>query len=254
MGVKINNTGLVSVIMPVFNGQNTIVNSINSILEQEYKKIELIIIDDCSSDDTLSLVSKIDDPRITVIKNENNLGVAETRNKGIKISQGQYIAFLDSDDIWHKDKLSLQISAMKKYKVYCSHGSYGLMSSSGDDMNQVIQAKLIVNSKDMMKYNHIGNLTGIYDQNKLGKFYQKPVGHEDYYMWNEVISKTDSVGVLKPIALYRLVKGSVSSNKIKCFKWHYSALKDSHKLPFILRVYYMFHYCKNGILKLRTTN
>lgn len=248
--IKKNNLGLVSIIMPAFNAEKTISQSISSVLNQSYENFELIIIDDSSTDKTLDIARGNDDKRIKIISNTINSGVAKSRNIGIATANGQYIAFLDSDDLWYKDKLEKQIHAMKSYKVACSHGQYDLIDENGHHLDKKIIAKSIVNIIDMRKYNHIGNLTGLYDCWEIGKIYQDNIGHEDYRMWCEVLKRTKSIGINDTIASYRIRKGSVSSNKIRCISWHYNALRTSHNINILQRTYYMTHYLINGIKKL----
>lgn len=250
MGYPSNNKfGLVSVIMPAYNSERTILDSISTVLSQSYENWELIVIDDCSTDTTLDIVNGINDKRVKVIVNKVNLGVAKSRNAGISIASGQYIAFLDSDDLWHINKLEKQVEAIKKSNFACSHGEYDFIDDDGCYLGKKIKVKSIVEISDMRRYNQIGNLTGMYDCWELGKIYQEEIGHEDYHMWCKVLSKTKSIGINETIASYRITQNSLSSNKFRCILWHYNALKASHQLNIFSRAYYMMHYFINGLKK-----
>ena len=239
--------GLVSVIMPAYNAEKTILNSISSVLSQSYEHWELIVIDDCSTDKTLDIVNGVSDGRVKVVVNRVNSGVAKSRNTGISIAKGQYIAFLDSDDLWYTNKLEKQVEAIKKSKLACSHGQYDFIDDDGCYLGKKVKVKGIVEISDMRRYNQIGNLTGMYDCWQLGKIYQEKTGHEDYYMWCKVLTKTKSIGINETIASYRITQNSLSSNKFRCILWHYKALKASHKLNIFSRAYYMMHYIMNGL-------
>lgn len=115
---------MVSVIMPTFNREKTILRAINSILQQTYKDIEIIIVDDCSTDNTQKVVESLNNNNITYIKQDKNRGACAARNEGIKLAKGEYIAFLDSDDEWLPEKVEKQIDFLQKNNVdivFCSH-------------------------------------------------------------------------------------------------------------------------------------
>ena len=129
---------LVSIIMPSYNTGKYIEDSIKSVLDQTYKNWELIIVDDCSTDDTEKSIKKyLKDKRIKFYKNEKNSGAAISRNKALKIAKGRWIAFLDSDDLWDKHKLELQISFMEKNNVAFSYTDYQ-MQFNGEWMPYII--------------------------------------------------------------------------------------------------------------------
>lgn len=165
---------LISIVMPAYNVEKYISDSIDSVLNQEINDFELIIIDDNSQDNTADVINKYSDPRIVLITNLTNLGVSATRNIGIRAANGKYIAFLDSDDIWLPHKLSLQITQLNNgWDVVSSN--YIAFESNTD--NKVVERKSpnVISYSDMLKSNFIGNLTGIYNVQKIGKIYQKKI-------------------------------------------------------------------------------
>ena len=125
---KIKDNNLVSIIMPAFNSEKTIVNAIKSVINQSYKTWELIIINDCSSDNTLEVINKyaVNHFNIRLINLNKNYGAGYSRNQGILEANGRYIAFLDSDDLWHKDKLTTQIAFMIANSLKITYGSYDI--------------------------------------------------------------------------------------------------------------------------------
>ncbi|MDT3641135.1 glycosyltransferase family 2 protein, partial [Cronobacter sakazakii] len=155
---------LVSVIMPSFNSSATIEESISSVQRQTYKNWELLITDDCSTDDTVNIIKRYaaNDPRIKFFTNETNLGAGVSRNNSIAESNGRYIAFLDSDDIWVEDKLQRQIRFMQDNNIAFCYANYQKISATGEK-GKIIVAPSKVNYHELLKSNVIGCLTAIYD-------------------------------------------------------------------------------------------
>lgn len=245
------NMDLVSVIMPAFNASKTISKSISSVLAQEYSNLELLVIDDGSSDETLTIVQSFCDldMRIRLLKMEWNSGVAQARNRGIEQAAGRYIAFLDSDDWWEPNKLQEQISLLESSDAECCHSYFRRVSSSTDKTIAVTRSLKRVRLRDMLFSNQIGNLTGVYDTNRLGKFYQKSIRHEDYAMWLNILSETDSVCVPKVLANYRVDSNSLSANKFRSILWHFGVLRTELNLSLIHALYCTVAYVYLGTVK-----
>ena len=243
-------TSKVTVIMPTYNAELTIKKSVNSVLSQTYSNLELVIVNDASSDSTLSIIEKIaaKDKRVRVISNESNSGVAMSRNKAIKAATGDYIAFLDSDDTWEVTKLESQINLMDLKGYNVSHGSYKRIDELGNVVS-ISNAKQIVCYKDMLSTNHIGNLTGMYNCKLLGKFYQNDLGHEDYKMWLVILRNNDSIGDTSVLSSYRVGPNGISSNKLKAMKWHFDILYKELNGNILLSFYYLIKYSLYAIYK-----
>ncbi|WP_318418204.1 glycosyltransferase family 2 protein [Photobacterium leiognathi] len=239
---------LVSVIMPAYNSESTIFNSIKSVLNQTHKNIELIITNDNSDDNTVSVIEKLlrIDNRIKLYSNSYCPGAANARNNSIRHASGDYIAFLDSDDQWFPTKLETQLKAMEDSECLASHSSYYRVDEKRNKRT-LVTSKHKVKHEDMLHYNHIGNLTGIYNCKELGKFYQKNIGHEDYEMWLSILNKTDSIGILEPLASYNVSGDSLSSNKFKTALWHYNILRNKCGLNRFNASRYFFYYMNNAI-------
>lgn len=241
--------GVVSIIMPSYNSSSTIGRSINSVIEQTYPYWELIIVDDNSTDNTSVIVNGMHDSRIKLIPLQKNSGSPVTpRNVAIERATGDYIAFLDSDDFWLPNKLSLQLSIMHEKNSLVCHGSYYRCQG---EKRSLTQAKNLVDYKSMLSSNKIGNLTGIYNCKVIGKVFQEHIGHEDYLMWLNILRGRFSVGISEPIACYTVSLNSVSSNKIKSAIWHFKILKNHAKLSygslFFMFVAYVFNAVKNRL-------
>lgn len=232
--------GLVSVIMPTYNSGPFLARSIDSILNQTYRHLELLIADDCSSDDTTkdilrSYASK--DSRVKVVFLTENCGPGAARNDAISRAQGQYIAFCDSDDRWMADKLEIQLTAMREggYALCCS--SY-LISDNNDNVTGVNVSPRRITFSMMKRDNKIGCLTAVYDIRALGKKYFMPTirKRQDWALFIAITRDCQvACGIQKPLAYYRKRNDSISSKKMHLIKYnvavyrqclHFSKLKS----------------------------
>lgn len=240
-----------SIIMPAFNSEKTIEKSIYSVLKQSYQNFELIIINDNSSDFTGRLLEKFKtNEKIIIVSNDINQGVSISRNKGIEIARGDIIAFLDSDDIWHEDKLNEQLKCFEEgAKIVCSGFS---IIDENDVVVGVRKSPNCIKYKDMLKSNLIGNLTGAYSVAFFGKLYQKNIGHEDYVMWLELMSSgMDAVCIQRELASYRISHSSLSGNKIRAISWQWKIYRSVLNMSFLTSGYYFAHYIFNALKKRR---
>ena len=238
--------------MPAYNCGQFIEESIRSVISQSYESWELIVVNDCSSDNTLAILEKIQEPRITIISNKINMGVADTRNVAIGTARGQYISFLDSDDLWLPEKLTKQVKALQaNSKAVCSHTSFLRMDEQGKYLCDVKAIEKVTLSL-MRKGNFIGNLTGLIDRQRAGTVLQKKIKHEDYLMWLNVLEKQDgcySIGIADVLAKYRVCESSVSSNKFKSVSWHWKILRQEQNMNIFIASYYLSHYIFYAIKK-----
>lgn len=240
---------LVSIVTPAYNVEKYIEETINSVLNQTYKNWEMIIVEDCSNDNTFRLIqdSSRKDSRIKIYQNKKNSGVSFTRNKAIDMAQGKYIAFLDADDLWDKEKLEKQIEFMEKNKVLLSYTGYRKINSNGT-LRGDINVPLKINYNELLKNCLIGFLTGVYNQEKLGKHYFKDIKAEDYVYWLEMIKKIEfAYGLEESLASYRVLENSRSSNKIDIVRHHWKIYYEIEKLGLIKALKYYFIYIMRGI-------
>lgn len=244
-------TPLVSIITPSYNASKFIEETLESILKQTYSNWELIIIDDCSTDNSIEILQPYieQDSRIKVLLNETNLGAASSRNRGLDIANGDYIAFLDSDDLWLPQKLSKQIAFMQQENVLLSYTSYYAMNETGRTIGlYTIKSKTTYH--DLLKTSSIGTLTTIYSAKELGKFYFKQIGHEDYVMKLSILKRIPfAKGIQEPLAKYRILSNSLSSNKIKVATWQWYIYRNIEKLSLLKSIYYFMHYTYYGFTK-----
>ena len=241
----------VSIITPMYNAQQYIEKTIKSVISQTYKDWEMIIVDDVSCDDSVEIVKNYmsEDNRIVLIELQDNKGPANARNIAIKNAKGKYIAFLDSDDIWYENKLKKQITFMQERKLHLTYSAYDTM----DQETNYINTRYIIspiNYKSMLKSNHIGNLTGIYDIDFFGKHYFKKIGHEDYVYWLELIKNIDyTEGINEPLASYRVLENSISANKLTAMKWQWYIYRKVENLNIIQSIYNFVFYIYYALKK-----
>lgn len=243
---------LVSVIMPCFNSENTISKSIEGILYQTYTNFELIIIDDCSVDNSVQIINEYikNDKRIRLYSTDSNSGrPCIPRNMGIDNAIGNYIAFCDSDDIWLPFKLEEQLSFFDNSTaiVYSHYEKIDLLYNRN---NRIVKAPSYASYKTLLNGNYIGNLTGIYDVSKVGKVPQKNIAHEDYVMWLEILRKGfigKNTGTVT--ALYREGKGSFSSSKLKAISWQWNIYRNVLHLNLFKSIYHFILYSFKALIK-----
>lgn len=220
---------LVSIIMPSYNTARYIADSINSVIKQTYENWELIIVDDCSNDNTDEIVNSfLKDERIKYFKNERNSGAAISRNKALREAKGRWIAFLDSDDLWGPEKLEKQINFMKKNNYFFSYSYYQEIDEQGKNLGIEVHGPKKITKFGMYNYCWPGCLTVIYDANKIGLIQIKDIKkNNDYAMWLKIISKANCYLYPYSLAFYRKRTGSISrQNYIKLIKWHYKLFRE----------------------------
>lgn len=245
---------LVSIITANYNAASFVAQTIESVLEQEYQNWELIIVDDCSTDNSVQIMQSYaaQDARIKLLHLEYNGGPAVARNKGIEAAKGRYIAFLDSDDLWKKDKLSKQIQFMKEHDISFSFASYDLIDEAGNDKGKYqVQGK--VNYYDLLKTCNIGCLTAVYDTHSLGKVLMPLIlRRQDYGLWLRLLKKTEyAYAISDTLGIYRLRNNSISSNKRRAAMYQWKIYREIEQLNLMKSAYYFFQYAVNGFLKYR---
>lgn len=244
---------LVSIITPVYNAEKFLHDTINSVLEQDYKNWEMILVDDCSKDNSEKIIREYEknDKRIKYIKLEKNVGAAKTRNLALEQAKGRYIAFLDSDDVWKKNKLSKQIKFMKDRDIGFSFTEYEVMSEDGELIGRDIKVPKHINYNQYLKNTIIGCLTVIIDKEKIGDFRMVDIRkNQDMATWLSILKKgVIAHGLNENLAKYRLVKGSISNNKFKTIKTVWNTYRYCEKLSLIKSIYCFICYGMNAVIK-----
>lgn len=242
----------VSIITPTYNSERFISETIEAIQTQTYKNWELLITDDCSTDDTVEIVKKYQkkDDRVKLYVLEKNGGAGVARNNSIGKATGRFIAFCDSDDVWKKNKLRKQVAFMLKTQCNLSFSSYDIVDESGNPKGRV-KALGKVTYKIMLRNNYIGCLTAVYDTQKIGKVYMPTIRkRQDWALWLKVLRKGKvAYGLEESLAVYRDRSNSISTNKLEMLKYNWSIYKDVEKFSFIHSVWLMVQFLVYYLLK-----
>lgn len=241
--------------MPAYNAAKTIKESIDSVVRQTYQDWELIVINDCSTDNTKGIINEYAeiDQRIKIINNEENLRVAFTRNKGIKLAKRRFIAFLDSDDYWAEEKLEKQVNFMLDNKVGFSSTDYRIIDNDGRVTNKYVKSKTKT-FKQLLRGNSIGTLTVMIDTHFIQDIEFKNIGHEDYELWLRILKDNNAkvVGINEKLAYYRKGGKSLSSNKIKAAKWTWKIFRKQLNKNIFSTFSLMFSYAFYSFTKIKT--
>lgn len=219
---------LVSIIMPSYNTGKFIKETIDSVLSQSYQNWELLIVDDCSSDNTEEIVGNFQDDRIKFYKHETNQGAAYSRNRALKQAKGRWIAFLDSDDLWSNNKLKEQLDFMEDNNYSFSYTNYEEIDEKGQPLGKIVTGPKRITKTGMFNYCWPGCLTVMYDSSKIGLVQIENIRkNNDYAMWLKVIKQADCYLLDKNLAKYRKRTGSISNQGyLSLIKWHYRLFKQ----------------------------
>lgn len=245
---------LVSIIMPAYNCGDFIGITLDSVINQIYQNWELLVVDDCSTDNTSQVVKEYikKDNRIKYHKLDKNSGAAVARNKAISFATGKYMAFLDSDDVWFPEKLAKQISFMEENNYSFTCTSYTKIDEQGQYLNRTIFAQPRRDYNGVLK-TCPGNSTVIYNAEKLGKFQIPDIKkRNDYVMWLQVIKRAKYLyGVEEPLGSHRIRSEGISANKKKLVGYHWKVYREFEKLSLLKSSYLVVYWIVATLFKLR---
>lgn len=244
--------GKVTIITPLYNCSEFLDETLNSVLVQTYQNWEVIMVDDCSSDNSVLIAQEFveKDHRIKLIQLEKNSGAAVARNKAIEAATGRFIAFLDSDDLWMPNKLEKQVQFMLDQNIAFSFSAYEKIDEKGVPFD-IVSVPEKINYKQLLKTNVIGCLTAMYDVEQLGKVYM-PVNtkREDFATWLTILKQVDyAYGMPDVLAQYRVYASQSSAKKTKMAKENWRLYRDIEKLGLSKSAYYFLHYAVRGVLR-----
>lgn len=242
---------LVSIIMPSYNTAKFIEETIDSVLAQTYTNWELIIVDDCSTDDTDVVVAKYEDSRIRYLKNEKNSGAAVSRNRALREAKGRWIAFLDSDDLWTPDKLEKQIRFMEENHYSYSYTNYLEIDEASKPLGVRVTGPKRITKAGMYAYCWPGCLTVMYDAGVVGLVQIADIKkNNDYAMWLKAIHKANCWLLDENLAFYRKRAGSISRHSYTALiKWHYKLFCEANGYGKLASVILTFGNLAFGVLK-----
>ena len=246
------NDYLVSIITPSYNSAHYIQKTIGSIINQTYQNWELLVIDDCSSDNSAEIVEKFSklDSRIKLITLDNNSGAAVARNRGIEEAKGRFIAFLDSDDTWNSNKLEKQIEFMLTNDYAFTYTAYHKVDENNAFLSKV-QIPERISYNELLKTCVIGCLTAMYDTETLGKITFPLIRkRQDFALWLKILKKVPfAYGLDEDLASYTVRNDSISANKFKAAQYNWYLYRKIENLSLIQSLYYFSHYMIKGIIR-----
>ena len=239
--------------MPVYNASKFLSQTVDSVLAQTYEDFELIMVDDCSKDDSFQIMQEYQktDSRVRIFRNEENKGVSYTRNFAVLKAESEYIALIDSDDMWREDKLSKQVELIKKHPdTALSYTGSAFVDTNSSKSDFIFEVPLSVDYKKLLKQNVISCSSAFVKKSLLIKY---PMAHddmhEDFAVWLSILKDGEKArGINEPLLIYRVDRNSKSGNKFKSMKMTYRVYKYMG-LNVFERLYYMVFYIISGIKK-----
>lgn len=225
----IKNEALVSIVMPAYNCEKYVVEAIKSVLAQTYRNWELLVLDDGSKDKTLQIIEEFSkkDSRIKTISNEKNIGVSATRNRGIELASGEWIAFLDSDDMWNQLKLEKQFEIVEKKAAEFLFTGSSYINEEGEPFKGIFEIPEKITYKKLRNQNVISCSSVLVKKKYFENIkMEKDEIHEDYAVWLRILKLgVIAYGINEPLLIYRISGNSKSGNKIKTIKMTYKVFR-----------------------------
>lgn len=245
--------GLISVIIPVYNSSKYIGKTIESVLEQSYGTFEIVIVDDCSQDDTVEIISRysVMHPNIIFYKQPKNMGVAVARNKALELAKGRYVAFLDSDDIWKADKINRQMQLMECTNAKISYTAIEMMDKDGKLLKGKRKVENTINYSFLLRNTMIATSSVVVDRKQVGDFRMTlRRSGQDYSTWLRLLRNgTVAYGVNEALVRYRTGIKSLSANKFKSIKQVWEIQTKDERIGKIPACFNVVCFCINAMKK-----
>lgn len=244
--------GLISIIMAAYNAENTIRQAVESVLAQTYKNFELVVVNDCSKDKTSEIVRSFSDPRVKLIENEVNSGVSKTRHTGVLAASGDWIAILDSDDMWTPDKLEKQVCLQQNTNAELLYTGSAFIKADGTRIDWVLPVPTVLDYRKLLQQNLLSNSSSLV---KKDLFLQNETMddsmHEDFACWLKILkSGRRAYGVNEPLLIYRLTPTSKSGNKLHAARMNWNTYR-AVGIDVFSAFYYMIRYTISSLKKYR---
>ncbi len=251
--MKVYDNEIVSVITPVYNAARYLRQTVESAALQTYKKMEIVLVDDCSTDNSAEIIGELKKqyPNIVYYRQPKNMGAGVARNTALELATGRYVAFLDADDIWKKNKITRQIKLMKAKNAPMSYTAIEMIDEKGKVIKPKRKVKKSVNYKFLLHNTMIATSTVIVDRNKMGNF-QMPIrrGGQDYATWLKLLRDgSTAVGIDEALEQYRVAAGSLSSNKFKSIKQVWEIQTQDEKINKVVALWHILCFTVNALKK-----
>ena len=243
---------LVSIIIPTYNSADFIADTLASVQQQTYPNWEVILVDDGSTDITLAIAQNIaqTDHRIRIFKNPTNSGTGVTRNNALHHCQGNYIAFLDADDVWKPNKLERQLQFMQEQQQPFTFSFYECIDEAGNPLHKLVEAPRNLPYRQLFFCNYVGNLTGIYDADFFGKIAISSIRkRQDWMLWLTNLKKLKSAKpVPESLAYYRIRNNSLSASKVALLQHNFAVYRQFHRYNFVAALFIMLGFLFTQLL------
>lgn len=243
----------VSIITPVYNSAPFLGKTLQSVINQSFEDWEMILVDDCSTDNSVQIIKELaeQDNRLILLENEENLGQIKSRNRAIERAMGRYIAMLDSDDIWHPQKLEKQLVHFEDTGCVIQHAYYEQIDENGNSLERIVKAPIKINHRRLLRSNYMGCLTVIYDTGKVGKAFMPEVGkRDDWACWLSILKQGhEAYCIPEVLAYYRVRKNSLSSNKLKMLYYNWRILTSHQGVSPWEAIFFMVNHIFRNVVK-----
>lgn len=247
------NDPVFSIIMPTYNSEEFVTSAIDSVIRQSYASWELLIVDDASTDETMSIIQATAkrESRIKVLKRAANGGPAKARNVAISVSRGRYVAFLDSDDFWREDKLQRQLEVFEQTRTPLAFSAYEKVDDSGGRIGRVVTVPEAVSYRQLLGATVIATCTAAYDTERVGRLLMPDIlKRQDFGLWLRILrSGGQARATNEPLAYLRKRPGSVSSNKLAAATYVWRVYRRLEGLSLAQSAFYFTKYAYHASIK-----
>ena len=246
----------VSIIVPVYNVEKYICETIECVRKQTFENWELLLVEDCSKDNTVAVIleylDKVQDARVRLIRQEKNNGAARSRNRGLREAGGRYIAYLDADDLWVPEKLEKELAFMEEKQAAFAFTGYEFADENGKGLGKVVRVPEILTYKEALKNTTIFTTTVMFDTEKIDKkFLEMPIiKSEDTALWWKVLrSGYVAYGLDENLVRYRRAGKSLSSNKLEAMRRIWNLYRKAEGMSIPSSAYHFCYWAVNAVLR-----
>jgi teichuronic acid biosynthesis glycosyltransferase TuaG len=247
------NNPVFSIIMPTHNSEEFVISAVDSVIRQSHTSWELLIVDDASTDETISIIHGFakDDSRIKVFQRITNGGPAKARNLAISESCGRFIAFLDSDDFWREDKLQRQLEVFQRTQTPLAFSAYEKVDESGERIGRVVAVPEAVSYRELLGATVIATCTAAYDSERVGRLFMPDIlKRQDFGLWLKILRSGEKARATnEPLAYLRKRTGSVSSNKLSAAAYVWKVYRTLEGLSLAQSAFYFTKYAYHASVK-----
>ncbi|KAF2336451.1 glycosyltransferase family 2 protein [Flavobacterium daemonense] len=237
---------LVSILIPTYNTEKFIRETLQSVQNQTYSNWEMILVDDASTDQTVAIIEEFakNDSRIKLFKLEKNSGNGFARNIALEKASGKYIAYLDADDLWFPEKLEKQIHFLKTKNLPFTFSFYDCIDDDGNNLKRRVETPVPLTYNQLFFCNYVGNLTAIYDTDFFGKIkLESSQKRQDWRLWLTILKQIKTAEAIpESLAFYRIRRDSISSSKFKLIKHNFGVYREFHGYNFVFSVLLMMRF------------